>query len=206
MKKIYKKIQGREISNAQQIQHVLLDFGYKYIVLCNTHDEGVIITNYYRLLKEEDELYNYGCTNSPKIPLESDTALDIIIDNTVTTIISPNVSSIDTESRFNIDPIVKEEKFREAEFTRVETNRFYLEHAKELQQKLISQGYKSLDYYEEINDTTITREYTLSKGDGIAKPDRYFEYNTISIETDEATQIFYQWLWQISIYPDPRTL
>jgi hypothetical protein len=202
-----KNIIAQKIETGQRLRKILLDFGYKYIVLCDFHDYGAISTNFYRLLKEEKDIETFGCFNFSISPLESDEALQFLADYLESNIISPDISSIDIDSDQNEDPIIKEQQLQKLSSSKFQANKIYYNRVKEMRIRLLDQGYKSLDYCEEIDDgTVITKEYILSKGDEIAKPDRCTMQNSFPLESEEATQILKQWVNQISIYPDPRTL
>jgi hypothetical protein len=193
-------------AKAEVLRKKLIDFGYKYILYCDTEDRGIFKFNYYYLTKEDTVSDDNSCS-SILIPLCSDEAMSIIERAMLNEIIIPDITAIDIYSDANHDPIISHEKTNKERAAKFQQEKIFSKRARQLQQKLLDQGYKTLELCDDDDDGGVFFEYyNLSKEDEIAKPDSCFMYTKIPVESVEAFQILFGWVKQTIIYPDPRNI
>jgi hypothetical protein len=82
-----------------------------------------------------------------------------------------------------------------------------LKEAALLQQELLSKGFKAIDFYDiQDHGPVEIHHYLLSKNDEIAKPDSCIFYESIDLKSQKALEVIAEWLTQIKIKPDPRSI
>ncbi len=184
----------------------LLELGYKQLVYCDTNDVGAFSFHYYSLSKEDVIGNDSSCSCLPVL-LESEAALSYFEAAMDQTIISPDLTSINIQSEINEDPIIDHERKHKERSIKFQNEKGYAQRARQLQQKLIDKGYKTLEFCDETDDGIVfSSHYNLSKDDEIAKPDSCILYTRIPIDSDRAYNVFRSWVSQTVIHTDLRNL
>jgi len=184
----------------------LLELGYKQLVYCDTNDVGAFSFHYYSLSKEDVIGNDSSCSCLPVL-LESEAALSYFEAAMDQTIISPDLTSIDINSEINQNLIIEQDRHNKEISIRFQKEKAYSQRAIELQKTLLDQGYKVLEFCDEIDDGIVmSSHFNLSKDDEIAKPDSCVLYKRIDLESEDAFQILLSWVKQTVINPNPKII